>query len=179
MRMKHCFCLGFALGLAVAGPVFAQSSDEPGGAGGQPQTSVAQPETSDKPSAPPPPPSIASSLGPLGDLWGARTALEKAGVTFSLTYIGETLGNSTGGLPRGTIYEGRLDAQFDADLEKLIGWSGATFHTNAYQIHGHGLTRYYLGNLITASGIEALPSTRLYELWLEQKLFNDKVVVRV
>jgi len=56
---------------------------------------------------------------------------------------------------------------------------GATFHTNAYQIHGHGLTRYYLGNLMTASGIEALPSTRLYELWLEQKLFNDKVAVRV
>ena len=31
---------------------------------------------------------------------------------------------------------------------------------------------------MTASTIEALPSTRLYELWLEQKMLNDKVAVR-
>src|SRR5215210_5470595 len=31
---------------------------------------------------------------------------------------------------------------------------------------------------MTASGIEALPSTRLYELWLEQKFFDDKVALR-
>jgi porin len=130
------------------------------------------------PSAQPPPPSIASSLGPLGDLWGARTSLEKAGITFSLTYIGEVLGNTSDGLRRGSIYEGRLDTQIDADLEKLLGWSGAAFHTNVYQIHGHGLSRYYLGNLMTASGIEALPSTRLYELWLEQKFFDDTVALR-
>jgi len=176
--MKHCFSLGFALGLAVASPVFAQSSDEPGGAGGQPQTSVAQPETSDKPSAPPPPPSIASSLGPLGDLWGVRTALEKAGVTFSLTYIGETLGNATGGTRRGAIYEGRLDTQLDVDLDKLLGWQGASFHTNFYQIHGHGLSRYYLNNLLVAGGIEALPTTRLFELWLEQKFLDGQFTIR-
>ena len=119
----------------------AQSANETRGAGGQPPSS-GQPETSGKASAPQtPPPSIASSLGPVGDLWGARTTLEKAGITFGLTYIGETLGNSSGGTRRGTIYEGRLDTQVDADLDKLLGWSGATFHTNSYQIHGHGLTR--------------------------------------
>src|SRR5690242_3620518 len=172
--MKKTICASLLAAALAPYAALAQSANETRGAGGQPPQG-GQPETSGKPSAPQtPPPSIASSLGPVGDLWGARTALEKAGVTLSLTYIGETLGNSSGGLRRGTIYEGRLDAQFDADLEKLIGWSGATFHTNAYQIHGHGLTRYYLGNLMTASGIEALPSTRLYELWLEQKLFNDK-----
>ena len=82
-------------------------------------------------------------------------------------------------MKRGSIYEGRLDGQLDVDLEKLVGWSGATFHTNGYQIHGHGLSKFYLDNLMTASGIEALPSTRLYELWLEQKMLNDKVAVRV
>src|SRR3954463_12484695 len=179
--MKHLILASLtalALAAGISSPALAQSANETRGTGGQPEAG-GQPETSDKPSAQPPPPSIASSLGPLGDLWGTRTALEKAGITFSLTYIGETLGNSTGGLRRGTIYEGRLDAQFDADLEKLVGWSGATFHTNSYQIHGHGLTKFYLDNLMTASGIEALPSTRLYELWLEQKVLNDKVALRV
>src|SRR3954452_13674252 len=179
--MKHLILASLtalALAAGISRPALAQSANETRGTGGQPEA-AGQPETSDKPSAQPPPPSIASSLGPLGDLWGARTALEKAGIIFSLTYIGETLGNTSGGLRRGSIYEGRLDAQFDADLEKLLGWSGATFHTNFYQIHGHGLSRYYLGNLMTASGIAALTSTRLYELWLEQKLFNDKVALRV
>jgi porin len=117
-------------------------------------------------------------LGPLGDLGGARTRWEEAGFSFSLTYIGEVLGNASGGVRRGTIYEGRLDAQFDLDLDKALGWSGATIHTNFYQIHGTGLSRYYLANLLVASGIEALPSTRLYELWFEQKLLEGKLAVR-
>ncbi|NIX77009.1 carbohydrate porin [Microvirga sp. c23x22] len=121
---------------------------------------------------------MASSLGPLGNLWGARTALEKAGVTSSFIYIGEVLGNSTGGMRQGTIYEGALQGILDADLDKLVGWHGASFHASAYQIHGHGLSRFYVGNLMSVSGIEALPSTRLYELWLEQKL-GDKVALRV
>src|SRR3954449_8736002 len=161
--MKHLILANLtalALAAGISSPALAQSANETRGTGGQPEA-AGQPETSDKPSAQPPPPSIASSLGPLGDLWGARTSLEKAGITFSLTYIGEVLGNTSGGLRRGSIYEGRLDTQIDADLEKLLGWSGAAFHTNVYQIHGHGLSRYDLGNLMTASGIEALPSTRL------------------
>src|SRR3954451_6666804 len=178
--MKHLILASLtalALAAGISSPALAQSANETRGTGGQPEA-AGQPETSDKPSAQPPPPSIASSLGPLGDLWGARTALEKAGIIFSLTYIGETLGNTSGGLRRGSIYEGRLDTQIDADLEKLLGWSGATFHTNFYQIHGHGLSRYYLGNVLIPGGIEALPSTRLYELWLEQKFFDGKVALR-
>src|SRR4051812_13441596 len=179
--MKPLFRAGLLALMLGAAPhsSLAQSANETRGAGGQPPQG-GQPETSGKPSAPQtPPPSIASSLGPLGDLWGARPALEKAGITFSLTYIGETLGNTAGGIRRGSIYEGRPATQNDGDPENLLGWSGATFHTNFYQIHGHGPSRFYLGNLMPASGIEALPSTRLYELWLEQKLFNDKVALRV
>src|SRR3954469_12517129 len=178
--MKPLFRAGLLALMLGAAPhsSLAQSANETRGAGGQ-RPQGGQPETSDRPAVPHTSvPSIASSLGPLGDLWGARTALEKAGIIFSLTYIGETLGNTSGGLRRGSIYEGRLDTQIDADLEKLLGWSGATFHTNFYQIHGHGLSRYYLGNVLIPGGIEALPSTRLYELWLEQKFFDGKVALR-
>ena len=177
-RLLCTSALALVLSVATAGSGLAQAPSQGEGAGGTPEQAGA-PETSDKPSAQQTPPSIATSLGPLGDLWGLGPALEKRGITFSLTYIGETLGNRTGGVKRGSIYEGRLDGQLDVDLEKLVGWSGATFHTNGYQIHGHGLSKFYLDNLMTASGIEALPSTRLYELWLEQKMLNDKVAVRV
>jgi porin len=83
-----------------------------------------------------------------------------------------------GGLRQGSVYEGRLNLAVDFDLAKLVGWSGATIHGNIFQIHGRGLSRDYIGNLMPVSSIEALETTRLYELWLEQKLANDKISVR-
>uniref|UniRef100_UPI0035CA56FD carbohydrate porin n=1 Tax=uncultured Methylobacterium sp. TaxID=157278 RepID=UPI0035CA56FD len=91
----------------------------------------------------------------------------------------ESLGNLTGGSRRGAVYQGRLDFQFDADLDKLMGWQGATFHTNLYQIHGTGLSRYYVNNIIAVSGIEALPASRLFELWVEQKFFDGQLGIKV
>jgi porin len=183
MRRPQAGLSAFAMmaSLFLAGPVFAQGGADQGRGSDQPEL-PAGPQSTDQPgdeATSPSAPSIQSSLGPYGDPGGYRAYLQTRGITYSFTYIGETFGVVSGGQRRGGIYEGRLDAQFDADLDKLLGWSGATLHTNFYQIHGHGLSRYYLGNLFVTSGIEALSSTRLYELWLEQKLFDDKVAVRV
>src|SRR3954469_25571158 len=87
--------------------------------------------------------------------------LQKYGVKFAATYIGEALGNASGGLKQGAIYEGRLNLALDVDLHKLAGWRDLTFHANMFQIHGGGLSRDNLQNLMVASGIEALPATRL------------------
>lgn len=101
------------------------------------------------------------------------------GVALSATYIGEALGNASGGVRRGAVYEGRLDVGADVDLQKLVGWNGAVLHANFYQIHGNGLSRDYIGNLMLVSGIEALPATRLYEFWIEQSLFDGRLLVKV
>ncbi len=108
-----------------------------------------------------------------------REALADAGYQFSMTYIGEGLANISGGVRQGAIYTGRLDLGTTIDLEKVAGWTGATFHANMFQIHGDGLSRSYIGNLMLVSGIEALPATRLYELWIEQKLLDGRLAVRV
>ncbi|ARO57211.1 carbohydrate porin [Methylorubrum zatmanii] len=148
------------------------------GAGGDPQTSVAQPDTSARPSA-----NITTSIqdlvGPYGDPGGVRSFLRDKGISYSLTYIGESFGNVSGGSRRGGVYEGRLDFQFDADLDRILGWQGASLHSNLYQIHGTGISRYFVNNFITVSAIEALPSFRLYELWFEQRLFDDQLSIRV
>lgn len=190
-RSQRSLALSFAILLAMepaaaqttideAGRIAAEGIDigSPQGAGDDPQTSVAQPETSAKPSANLNT-SIQDQLGPDGDPGGFRAFLKTKGVTYSLTYIGESFGNITGGARRGGVYGGRLDFQFDADLDALMGWQGATFHTNLYQIHGTGLSRYFVNNFITVSAIEALPSSRLYELWLEQKFFEGQLGVKV
>lgn len=122
--------------------------------------------------------SIQDQLGADGDPFGLRAFLKARGITYSLTYIGEGLGNATGGLRRRAILEGLLDLEIDADLGPLLGWQGASLHTNLFQIHGAGLSRGTVDNLVTVSGIEALPSSRLYELSFEQKLFDDRFSVR-
>jgi len=140
------------------------------------QTPIA-PATADDQTAPSPP-SIASSLGAFGDPGGVRAALREKGVAYSLNYVGEVFGTVHGGLKRGAVYEGKLELQVDIDFEKLTGLSGLAFHANAVQIHGRGPTRHTVGNLMTISNIEALPATRLVELWLEQALFDGALSVR-
>jgi porin len=114
-----------------------------------------------------------------GDLGGERTKLEDAGLQLGGDEIFETLGNLDGGLRQGAIGEGRLEVFANVDMAKTFGLSGLIFHANAYQIHGEGLTGHDLGNLITVSNIEAPPSTRLFDLWLQQSLFNDSVSLRL
>ncbi len=108
-----------------------------------------------------------------------REILADWGVQFNAIYIAEVFDNASGGIRRGSIYTGRLDLGVDVDLEKIIGWNGARFHANMFQIHGQGLSRDYIGNLMLVSGVESLPATRLYELWIEQSLFGGALMVRV
>src|SRR5689334_13334059 len=107
-----------------------------------------------------------------GGLKALNERLDDWGVAFSAAYIGETLGNASGGIQRGTIYDGRLDLGIDVDRDRAVGWKGGTSHGNVFQLHGQGLSRDYIGNLMLVSGIEALPSTRLYEFWIEQSLLG-------
>lgn len=105
--------------------------------------------------------------------------LQKFGIKFAATYIGETLGNVSGGLKQGAIYEGRLNLAVDVDLEKLAGIDKLIFHGNMFQIHGDGLSRSNLANFFVVSGIEALPSTRLYEAYFEKQWGNKKVSLKL
>jgi porin len=103
---------------------------------------------------------------------------ERLGIKFAATYIGEVLGNATGGLQQGGTFEGRLNLAVDLDFEKLAGWHGLIAHANIFAIHGNGLSRSNLQNFFVVSGIEALPTVRLYEAYFEQKFFNDKWSIR-
>ena len=102
---------------------------------------------------------------------------ERYGVKFTVTHIGELLGNPFGGLKQSAVYEDRINFAADADLEKLLGLKQLAFHANVFQIDGGGLSRGALFNYLVVSGIEALPTTRLYEIWLEQK-WGTKLALR-
>lgn len=90
------------------------------------------------------------------------------GLSWVLTATAEVFCNAHGGLDTGTEAQGLLDWVVDADLDKLVGWTGATARANPMLIEGHGLTRDHTGDLTKVSNIDARDGLRLFELWLQQ-----------
>lgn len=124
--------------------------------------------------------SIARHLPYNLDPRGIRKWLAEHGLTFGFILTSEGLANVSGGLKRGAVFEGKLEGYVNADLEKMLGWKGSSIYANVFQIHGTGgIDRDLVGGLDTISNIEALPTTRLSELWFEQRFFNDTMSVRV
>lgn len=117
-------------------------------------------------------------LRQLTDPGGLRSRLDQAGLKFSFSYFGDAFWNPTGGVKLGQGYDGRFAAIVDADLDKLAGWWGATFHASVHQIHGTQFSATDLQNLMLVSSVEAAPSTRLFNLWIEQKI-GSQATLRV
>jgi porin len=126
-----------------------------------------------------PPQSIATSLPDNGDPGGMRKWLSERGLTYSFVLTSEGHADVAGGMRRGGVFQGKLETIIKADLEKMAGLRGLSFFTNSFQIHNTGgIRRDHVGSFNTISNIEALATTRLSEIWLEKKLFNDTFSVR-
>jgi porin len=150
-------CLALALGIFAAGPARADDQLRPSQGPATLGASVPEPFRS----------------------WnGLRPYLAEKGLSFALNYQSDLLANPTGGVRQGATYMARLEGVVELDLEKAFNWTGALVHVGAYQIHGVGLSRHFIYNFQTVTDLEAMPTTRLDEIWIEQKLGN-KVSVRV
>jgi porin len=124
--------------------------------------------------------STATSLPQNGDPSGNRKRLSERGVVYGLEYTNDILSNVRGGLRTGTIDQGKIQAIATVDFDKLAGWQGLTAFANAFQIHNTGrIRRDYVGGLNTIAAIEAVPTTRLSEIWFEQKFADGKASIRV
>jgi len=151
-RAHGTACLALALILVAGAP--ARADDE---------------DPVDKNGAPIP--SVATSLPNNGDPDGMRKWLYEHGLTYSFTLYSEVLSDVAGGMRRGTTFQGKLEADLKIDLEKMANFKGLTFFTNIFQIHNTGGIRgNYVGSFNTIANIEAQATTRLSEMWFEQKL---------
>ncbi len=171
----------FLAALLAAAPLLAQPAPAPGE-----ETPPAAPETRQATPGGEQAEAESSRLGLwergnlLGDPGGVRAALANLGVTFGLNEQAEVLGNPTGGVRQGAIYEGLLTMSVGVDTQKAFGLPGGIFNASAYQIQGRGLSRNDLdSNLSTISSIEALRGTLLFELWYQQSLLGDRLSIRV
>ena len=114
-----------------------------------------------------------------GDWGGLRKILKDAGVDLGVNITSEMLSNPVGGIKQATIYQGLVATTLTLDLEKLANWTGASLYAEGYQINGRGLSRNAVGNLLAVSTTEALASTRLLDLWLQQEFLDRKASLRV
>ena len=115
----------------------------------------------------------------LGDAGGFRTALGRYGITMQLTDVEEVLGNVGGGVQRGATYDALTVMTVQLDTKKAFGWEGGTFNVSGLQIRGRNLSQYYLTNLQTVSGIEAEPTTRLWEAWYQQSFIDGQLDAKI
>jgi len=116
----------------------------------------------------------------LDDLGGVRSKLAGYGVSLGLTEQSEVLGNLTGGIRRGAVYEGVTSLGLGIDTEKAFGLAGGTFNVTAFQFHGRGLTVNNVPTLAALTGVEQTTrGFKLFELWYEQVLLDKKLAIRI
>jgi len=111
---------------------------------------------------------------------GLRPFLSRYGMSLTIQETSEGIGNVTGGVDQGFEYEGLTQMALQLDTQRAFGLHGGTFNVSGLQIHGRNLSADNLASLQTASGIEADRSSRLWELWYDQKfLKEDRLDVKV
>src|SRR6185436_3608487 len=104
-------------------------------------------------------------------------AAEDAAPALSLQalYTADATGVVQGVKPRAGRYLDNIDVTADLDLDKAVGWSGATLHAYVLNNSG-GAPNDIAGTLQGVDNIEVTtPRLRLFELWLEQAIGKASV----
>lgn len=115
----------------------------------------------------------------LGDWGGMRGKLREAGIDLVLEEQSEVWANLTGGRKQGATYDGLTTASVKLDLDRLAGWTGASFYVSGFQVHGRGPSANLVGNEQLVSSLEATRDAKLYDLWIEQGLLDGRLSLRV
>ncbi|MGH8071113.1 MAG: carbohydrate porin [Candidatus Entotheonellia bacterium] len=114
-----------------------------------------------------------------GTWGGLRERLVTAGVTPTITYTADVLGNPVGGQRRALTYSGGLNVDMQLDLEKIWGLAGAVLDISGAWGSGASLTVENFGATFSASQISSNNAIRLYALAFEQSLFDRRFDIRL
>lgn len=109
---------------------------------------------------------LACGLGRAGEGEAAAAEEPEPDAAFTAVYTGESLNNVAGGIARGSVYVDNLDLQAKFH-GRPWGLPGVTAYIYFLYNNGAEFAAPYTGSLQGISNIEAVPSTRLYEAWLE------------
>ncbi len=106
----------------------------------------------------------------------------ETGVTFGGIWLGDyNILMSGGAQPGASSWNSLLIAGMNLDAEKLFGWKGADFGVQFLQFNGEDTN----GQAGSVQGYNSLPGSppldrsELYQAWYRQKLFDDRLIIRL
>ena len=114
-----------------------------------------------------------------GSWGGLRNRLLNAGLTVTMTYTTDLLGNPIGGTHHGFRYTGDFGLDLAFDLEKGLGWKRLHLDVSGVWRSGSNLSAKDIGDTFNASNIFSGETLRLHAIALEQSLLDDRVYIRV
>lgn len=116
-----------------------------------------------------------------GDWGGARSRLYSKGVAVDLTHKSDYLSNTSGGMQKGSVWLANTELAISVDLNKHIGWAGASAFIQYHAQHGNQSKDFngsYVGSFAGVSNIETGTTTgKLWQAWLQKNLADDKLSV--
>ncbi len=113
-----------------------------------------------------------------GNWSGLREKLSGRGVDITSTYVIDLLTNVAGGVREHRFrYDSSWGLDINVDLEKAYGLNGLQFHVSGLWRQGKNLAGD-IGNRFPPSSIYGSEQVRLYNLYLEQAMFNNKVSLK-
>lgn len=115
----------------------------------------------------------------LGEWVTANPLLTDHGVSLFSGYLAEVWGNTSGGIETGAVYTGLLDFGAQLDLEKVVGWQGASASTTWLWLSGRDASEDLVGNFLTISNAAGFNTLRMLEMWFQQNLLEDAVSIRL
>lgn len=109
-----------------------------------------------------------------GTWHGTRPRLVDKGIKLEGIYTGELFANLSGGLRRKAVYLDNVDLTLTLDAEKLLGWKGASVFFYGLGNQG-GNPSDHVGDAQVVSNIQAVDTWKLYEAWVQQNLFENRL----
>jgi len=110
-----------------------------------------------------------------GDWGGTRSAAWHSGWAWDATLKVDTLSNR-GGTASGSRGMSNVDLRFNADLDRIAGWQGATAYLHVLDNRGAGINAHQTGSLMGVSNIEVpVAATRIFHAWLQQNFLDGRV----
>jgi len=103
---------------------------------------------------------------------------ESSGISWELDYVLESFTSLDGGANSGSNFLGNILFNLELDLDQLVGIDRTAFSFNAINIHGSSLSGQ-VGDGLVLSSIDATPTTRFQNIWLQHHSVDSLFFIRI
>jgi porin len=148
---------------------------------GTPTSTQSDSPTFDSSSQPVVPPAASAFDANLaGGWWGERQRLNETGIAVGATLTLEGFSNLQGGIDTAHLVgASTFDLNLALDTDKLFHWHGGEFYVDIEDHAFRNPSTALVGDIQIFDKDSASPYLQVFELWYQQKLFDDKIRIKI